>query len=128
MISAMNSAFEQQPLTLENPGRTCSPSVDQNLRSGLEEHFNLGYVFHLRFNAKPEVGVLHDIARRVLVLGGIGLGGSDVLSLQERLILVRPRPYWSSTRRTGGGFFRLSRSGARGVIPVRVLRFASVAG
>ncbi len=50
-----------------------SSSMNQRFRPALEQHLDLGSIFHSRCNATAEHGVFQDVTRFIPVLGRIGL-------------------------------------------------------
>jgi len=68
-----------------------SSSMNQRFRPALEQHLDLGSMFHSRCNATAEHGVFQDVTRFIPVLGRIGLRDRCIVCPQKRLISIRRR-------------------------------------
>ena len=76
--------------------------MDQSFESTLEEHFNLGPIFQCRQDSTTERVMFQDVACLIPAAWRIGLCGSGIAGIQERLVTIGFGPGSSGdTRLTG---------------------------
>src|SRR5262245_30146590 len=69
-----------------------SSPMDQELRSVFEQHLDFGALVNNDRDANAEVGMFHNVARRIAVLGRIAFSERHILPLQKALVSIDPGP------------------------------------